>query len=148
MRQQCRKRYWQLLGIIINDSAPLDLELFDEQEDENTFVAEKVRAWLDANIAPEEIGIMVRSHEQFEGAEAALKESGAGAKFNAMSWAMEWVTGKVSLCTMHLSKGLDLKDVVLMVGDDDVLSLKDRLEAVMGDEQAIKEVNDTEPCSA
>lgn len=126
---------------LFNGPEPV-VELFDEQEDENAFVAKKVRAWLDASIAPEEIGIMVRSHEQFDRAEAALK--GAGAEFNAMSRAMEWVTGKVSLCTMHLSKGLEFKNVVLIACDDDVLPLKDRLEAVMGDDQAMKEVNDTE----
>ena len=57
---------------------------------------------------------------------------------------MEWVTGKVSLCTMHLAKGLEFKCVVLMACDDDVLPLEERLEAVMNDTQAMKEVEDTE----
>ncbi|MFK4751573.1 3'-5' exonuclease [Oceanobacter antarcticus] len=118
------------------------IELFDEQDEENAFVGEKIRSWLDANIAPEEIGIMVRSEAQYERAKAAL--GAAGADFNAMSRAMEWVTGKVSLCTMHLAKGLEFKCVVLMACDDDVLPLEERLEAVMNDTQAMKEVEDTE----
>jgi superfamily I DNA/RNA helicase len=126
---------------LFNGPEPV-IELFDEQAEENTFVAEKIRGWLDANIAPEEIGIMVRSHDQFERAEAALNE--AGAAFNAMSRAMEWVTGKVSLCTMHLAKGLEFKCVVLMACDDDVLPLAERMDSVMNDEQAMKEVQDTE----
>lgn len=126
---------------LFNGPEPV-IELFDGQEEENTFVAEKIRVWLNANIAPEEIGIMVRSHAQFERAEAALNE--AGAEFNVMSRAMEWVTGKVSLCTMHLAKGLEFKCVVLMACDDDVLPLEERLDAVMGDDQAMKEVEDTE----
>ena len=126
---------------LFNGPEPV-IELFDDQEEENAFVAEKIRGWLDANIAPEEIGIMVRSHDQFDRAEAALNE--AGAEFNAMSRAMEWVTGKVSLCTMHLAKGLEFKCVVLMACDDDVLPLAERMDSVMNDEQAMKEVQDTE----
>ncbi|MET4162813.1 hypothetical protein ABIE61_002674 [Marinobacterium sp. MBR-111] len=126
---------------LFNGPAPV-IELFEEQEDEVLFVAEKIRCWIDDNIAPEEIGIMVRSHDQFERAERALKA--AGADFNTMSRAMEWVTGKVSLCTMHLAKGLEFKCVILMACDDDVLPLTERLDSVMGDDQAMKEVEDTE----
>lgn len=126
---------------LFNGPEPV-IELFDEQNEENVFVGKKIRGWLDANIAPEEIGIMVRSEDQFERAKSALNS--AGANFNPMSRAMEWVTGKVSLCTMHLAKGLEFKCVVLMACDDDLLPLEERLEAVMGDEQAMKEVEDTE----
>tara|TARA_R110001583_G_scaffold151136_3_gene303082 strand:+ start:448 stop:2529 length:2082 start_codon:yes stop_codon:yes gene_type:complete len=118
------------------------IELFDEQEHEEAFVAEKIRGWLDANIAPEEIGLIVRSHTQFDRAERALTT--ADANYNSMSQAMEWVTGKVSLCTMHFAKGLEFKAVLLMACDDDVLPLEERIEAVNGDDQAMKEVNDTE----
>lgn len=126
---------------LFNGPEPV-IELFDEQEEENAFVGEKIRGWLDANIAPEEIGIMVRSEAQYERAKAAL--SAAGADFNTMSRAMEWVTGKVSLCTMHLAKGLEFKCVVLMACDDDILPLAERMDSVMNDEQAMKEVQDTE----
>ena len=45
---------------------------------------------------------------------------------------------------MHLAKGLEFKCVLLMACDDDVLPLSERIDAVMGDEQAMKEVDDTE----
>lgn len=118
------------------------IELFDDEAEENQFVGDKIREWLDSNIAAEEIGLIVRSPGQFHRAQAALRI--ANADFNTMSRAMEWVTDKVSLCTMHLAKGLEFKCVLLMACDDDVLPLSERIDAVMGDEQAMKEVDDTE----
>lgn len=49
----------------------------------------------------------------------------------------------VSICTMHLAKGLEFRAVVVMACDDEVIPLQERIETV-GDDSDLKEVYDTE----
>lgn len=52
-------------------------------------------------------------------------------------------SGHVSICTMHLAKGLEFRAVVVMACDDEVIPLQERIEAV-GDDADLQEVYDTE----
>ena len=52
-------------------------------------------------------------------------------------------SGHVSICTMHLAKGLEFRAVVAMACDDEVIPLQERIEAV-ADDSDLEEVYNTE----
>ena len=56
---------------------------------------------------------------------------------------VETTTGHVSICTMHLAKGLEFRAVAVMACDDEVIPLQERIETV-GDDADLREVYDTE----
>jgi superfamily I DNA/RNA helicase len=56
---------------------------------------------------------------------------------------VETVSGHVSICTMHLAKGLEFRAVVVMACDDEIIPLQERIETV-GDDTGLQEVYDTE----
>jgi superfamily I DNA/RNA helicase len=51
--------------------------------------------------------------------------------------------GSVSLCSMHLAKGLEFRAVVVMACDDEIIPLQERIETAE-EESDLKEVYDTE----
>ena len=51
--------------------------------------------------------------------------------------------GHLSICTMHLAKGLEFRAVAVMACDDEVIPLQERIESV-GDDADLQEVYDTE----
>ncbi|NGZ59755.1 MAG: hypothetical protein CV081_04540 [Nitrospira sp. LK265] len=56
---------------------------------------------------------------------------------------METTSGYASISTMHLSKGLEFRAVVVMACDDEIIPLQERIETV-GDGADLQEVYDTE----
>ncbi len=56
---------------------------------------------------------------------------------------VDTTTGHLSLCTMHLAKGLEFRAVVVMACDDEVIPLQERIETV-GDDADLQDVYDTE----
>ena len=50
---------------------------------------------------------------------------------------------RVSICTMHLAKGLEFRAVVVMACDDEVVPLQNRIQEI-ADDADLKEVYDTE----
>jgi superfamily I DNA/RNA helicase len=51
--------------------------------------------------------------------------------------------GTAAIATMHLAKGLEFRAVAVMAGDDEIITLQDRIEAV-GDDANLQEAYDTE----
>ena len=104
-----------------------------------------VGSWLaeqsKAGILPQEFGVFVRSAAQVARAQAAV--TAAGLRFKVLDEHVETTTGHVSICTMHLAKGLEFRAVVVMACDDEVLPLQERIETV-GDDADLQEVYDTE----
>ena len=104
-----------------------------------------VAAWLkDRNsegVAPHEIGIFVRSKAQIERAKLAANRSGM--PFKVLDDHMETTTGKMSISSMHLAKGLEFRAVAVMACDDEIIPLQDRMESV-ADDADLEEVYDTE----
>jgi superfamily I DNA/RNA helicase len=90
---------------------------------------------------PHEIGVFVRSDEQLERAEAAVKT--AGVAFKTLDDKVETTSGHVSIGTMHLAKGLEFRCVAVMACDDEILPLQERIETV-GDDADLREVYETE----
>ncbi|HDZ20156.1 hypothetical protein LCGC14_0017120 [marine sediment metagenome] len=106
---------------------------------------EAVAAWLSARQAdglqPHEIGVFVRSAAQLPRARAAVEA--AGLKVLKLQDSFDTKAGRVSICTMHLAKGLEFRAVVVMACDDEVIPLQERIEAV-ADDADLEEVYNTE----
>jgi len=106
---------------------------------------EEVARWLSARmgegVKPHEAAVFVRSDAQLPRARAAVAE--AGLAYRELDEKVETTSGCVSISTMHLAKGLEFRSVVVMACDDEVLPLKERIEAVT-DDSDLQEVYDTE----
>jgi hypothetical protein len=127
--------------ISIFDGPLPEIAVFADPTAERDHVAAFLRAAVDNDIAPAEIGIFVRSRLQLPRAHAAAEAAGVPwADFTDRS---AGTSGKVGIGIMHLAKGLEFKAVAVMACDADVLPLKERIEAVM-DETDLDEVFETE----
>lgn len=101
------------------------------------WIADKAKA----GVLPHEFGLFVRSPAQLDRAKAAVKVSGLSG--TVLDERVETARGQVSICTMHLAKGLEFRAVVVMACDDEVIPQQNRIENV-GDEADLQEVYDTE----
>jgi superfamily I DNA/RNA helicase len=110
--------------------------------------AEEIKAvskWLAARdsegIVPHEIGVFVRSAAELDRARAAVED--AKLPYKILDEAVETTTGKASISTMHLAKGLEFRTVVVMACDDEIVPLQERIETV-ADDSDLEEVYNTE----
>jgi superfamily I DNA/RNA helicase len=125
---------------VFNGPAPLICSYKDEAT-EVAAVAEWLKALSIEGYAPHEMGVFVRSEAQVHRAVAALQA--AALPHRVLDDYVETHLGEVSICTMHLAKGLEFKAVVVMACDDEVIPLQSRIESVM-DDSDLQEVYDTE----
>ena len=56
---------------------------------------------------------------------------------------VETISGRASISTMHLAKGLEFRTVAVMACDDEVIPLQERMETV-ADDADLEEVYNTE----
>ena len=96
---------------------------------------------MNTGLLPHEFGIIVRSEKQFTRAEATVKA--AKLSFKILDSHVETTSGHVSICTMHLAKGLEFRAVAVMACDDEILPSQERIEAVT-DDADLEEVYNTE----
>jgi len=125
---------------IFNGPTPVISEASSEEE-EITTVSGWLSERLKEGLTPNEIGVFVRSTDQLKRAQQAI--GGAGLQYKIIDERIETTSGFVSVCTMHLAKGLEFKAVVVMACDDDVIPLKERLDAA-ADEKDLEEIYNTE----
>ena len=125
---------------VFNGPAPVILTLKDERA-EIKAVGKWIADQAKAGVLPHEFGVFVRSAVQLERARSAVEE--AGLAFKVLDEHVETSSGHVSVCTMHLAKGLEFRAVVVMACDDEILPLQERIETV-GDDADLQEVYDTE----
>ena len=92
-------------------------------------------------VRPHEIGIFVRSDRELDRAKAAVEQSGMACR--VLDEHVQTKTGHVSVCTMHLAKGLEFKTVAVMACDDIVIPLQQRIETVV-EAADLEEVYNTE----
>ncbi len=125
---------------VFNGPPPVIRTFKDEGEEINAvghWVAEQAKA----GVLSHEIGVFVRSPAQLERAQAAVEATGV--PFKILDEHVETLSGHVSICTMHLAKGLEFRAVAVMACDDEVIPLQERVETV-GDDADLQEVYDTE----
>jgi mRNA-degrading endonuclease RelE of RelBE toxin-antitoxin system len=125
---------------VFNGPAPTILVL-DSAEHE----IETVSGWLSERIhehlLPHEVGVIVRSAAQLDRARASVEAAGLALKI--LDEDVETSSGRVSVSTMHLAKGLEFRAVVVMACDDEVIPLQERVETVT-DDTDLEEVYNTE----
>jgi superfamily I DNA/RNA helicase len=125
---------------VFNGPAP-EIEILNSSEAEMDRIATWLEAHSKAGTALGEIAVFVRSSGEIERAAKAVQR--AKLEHRIIDETVSLNHKQVSICAMHLAKGLEFKCVVVMACDEDVLPLKARIESV-GDESDLKEVYDTE----
>jgi superfamily I DNA/RNA helicase len=125
---------------VFNGPEPV-VRIFDGTMQEIEGVALWVYETIDDGVEPEEIGIFVRSTKALSRARAVVKQASQTAL--ELSERVEDRSGRISIGTMHLAKGLEFKAVAVMACDDDILPLQERMETV-ADEAELDEVYETE----
>jgi len=114
---------------------------FDCQESESKAVGEWLAARAKEGIAPHEMGVFVRSEAELTRARAATEAAGLAAK--VLDDNVETTSGRISIGTMHLAKGLEFRAVAVMACDDEIVPLQERIETVT-DDADLEEVYNTE----
>jgi len=127
--------------ISIFNGPPPVIRTFITEEEETKFVGAWLNEQLNTGLLPHEFGIIVRSEKQFTRAEATVKA--AKLSFKILDSHVETTSGHVSICTMHLAKGLEFRAVAVMACDDEILPSQERIEAVT-DDADLEEVYNTE----
>lgn len=125
---------------LFNGPHPI-IQTFDDVADESAAVAAWIKELIVAGVLPQEIGIFVRSSDQFDRGKTTIEA--AGAQCNTIEQRVNFQAGHVNLMTMHLAKGLEFRAVAVMACDDEVLPLQSRIESV-SDDSDLKEVYNTE----
>ncbi|MFN8472489.1 MAG: 3'-5' exonuclease [Anaerolineae bacterium] len=117
------------------------VRVLDSQKQEQAFVGQWLAERAAEGIAPDEIGVFVRSDAELPRARAAVDAAGLSAV--VLTEDVKTVQGRVAIGTMHLSKGLEFKAVAVMACDDEIVPLQSRIAAV-ADEADLEEVYNTE----
>jgi len=125
---------------VFNGPPPSVLSLATPEE-EIKAVSEWLAQLSAIGIKPNEIGVFVRSEAELARAIAAV--SAALLKYKVLDDYVETVSGVVSICTMHLAKGLEFRAVVVMACDDEVIPSQQRIETVT-DDADLEDVYETE----
>jgi superfamily I DNA/RNA helicase len=110
-------------------------------DDEVRLVADWLKARLGEGVEAHEMAVFVRSEAELGRARAAVEASGILHKM--LDENVEGTFGHVSICTMHLAKGLEFRAVAVMACDDEVIPLQERIETVT-DDADLEDVYDTE----
>lgn len=131
----------RLGAISLFDGAPPEIKILDSVDDEAAHVATWLDERLAEGVAPEEIGVFVRSEAELDRARAAARV--AGLKWLSISDEQALDDGRISIGDMHRAKGLEFRAVVVMACDETVIPSEARI-AEIGDEADLQEVYDTE----
>ena len=125
---------------VFNGPAPV-VRVLDSPEEESAMVGRWLAERAAEGVTPGEMAVFVRSDAELPRALAAVKAAGLPAVL--LDDDVKTVRDRVSVGTMHLSKGLEFRAVAVMACDDEVVPLQARIQAV-GDESDLEEVYDTE----
>lgn len=127
--------------ISVFNGPPPAIQVFSTELEETAAVSKWLQQLTARGVLPHEVAVFVRSPAQIERAQAAVADSSL--PFKILDEHVETVSGHVSVCTMHLAKGLEFRAVAVMCCDDEIIPLQSRIEAV-GDDADLQEVYDTE----
>jgi hypothetical protein len=125
---------------VFNGPTPM-LRVVDSAEEESAVVGRWLAKRAAEGVTPGEMAVFVRSAVELPRARAAVEASGLPVAL--LDDDVKTSRDRVSVGTMHLSKGLEFRAVAVMACDDDVVPLQARIEAVT-DDGDLEEVYDTE----
>lgn len=106
---------------------------------------ERVSGWLSdrikEGIAPHEVSIFVRSDAEMDRALEAT--TNASLSYQILDKRLEISSGKLSIATMHLAKGLEFRAVAVMACDEGIIPMQSRLSSA-GESADLEEIYNTE----
>lgn len=123
-----------------NGSQP-DIMVLDTPKEELKAVSQWLAERTKEGIVPHEIGVFVRSAAELDRARVAVAD--AKLPYKVLDDNVETTSGRASISTMHLAKGLEFRTVVVMACDDEVIPSQERIETV-ADDADLDEVYNTE----
>jgi hypothetical protein len=123
-----------------NGSQP-DIMVLDTPKEELKAVSQWLAERTKEGIVPHEIGVFVRSAAELDRARAAVAD--AKLPYKVLDDNVETTSGRASISTMHLAKGLEFRTVVVMACDDEVIPSQERIETI-ADDADLEEVYNTE----
>lgn len=126
--------------VSVFNGLPPSVRTFASEAEEIVGVGSWLKACCGDGVRPAEIAVFVRSEAQLDRAREAVKAGGLD--FCVLDDKVRPEEGRVSVCTMHLAKGLEFRAVVVMACDDEVVPLQSRIQDI--DSGDLKEVYDTE----
>jgi superfamily I DNA/RNA helicase len=124
---------------------PPTIQSFKTEDDEITAVGTWIAANLKAGVVPHEFGLFVRSMDQLNRAQTAVKK--AGVQFKVLDDNVETTSGYISIGTMHLAKGLEFRAVAVMACDNEIVPLQKRIETVGDDADLQRSTTPSATCS-
>jgi superfamily I DNA/RNA helicase len=127
-----RREKTQFLFLTGHNRKP-EVRTFREASDEIEFIGMWISDRKNEGISLHEIGVFVRSEMEADRAIAAAKK--AQVTFRVLDESVDAIGGQLSICTMHLAKGLEFKAVAVMACE--------RIESVT-EESDLQEVYNTE----
>jgi superfamily I DNA/RNA helicase len=125
---------------VFNGSAP-EIRVYKTPEEESRGVAEWLFGRRKEGLVPREIAVFVRSPAELDRARSSVETSAV--PYKILDEKMEIADDHVSVCTMHLAKGLEFRAVAVMACDDEVIPLQERIETA-ADDSDLQEVYNTE----
>lgn len=127
--------------VSVFNGLPPSVRTFASEAEETAGVGAWLKGCCGDGVRPAEIAVFVRSAAQLDRARQAVKA--AGLEFSVLDDKVRPEEARVSICTMHLAKGLEFRAVVVMACDDEVVPLQSRIQDI-ADSADLKEVYDTE----
>ncbi|MBI1789598.1 MAG: UvrD-helicase domain-containing protein [Acidobacteria bacterium] len=118
-----------------------DIMVLDTPQQEIKAVSKWLAERTKEGIVPHEIGVFVRSAAELDRARAAVGD--AKLPYKVLEDNVETTSGRTSISTMHLAKGLEFRTVAVMACDDEVIPLQERIETA-ADDADLEEVYNTE----
>ena len=125
---------------VFNGQSP-EIRILNSVDEEKETVATWLKKLISDDVLPHEIGVFVRSENELDRARAVLETSEI--PYKILDEHIETTSGFISVCTMHLAKGLEFRAVAVMACDDEVIPLQSRIETVT-DDTDLEEVYNTE----
>lgn len=125
---------------VFNGPEPV-IRSFDDADLESQAVGQWLKESGTGGVLPHEIGVFVRSEEEFSRARAAIEASGLKARVLGKDMATE--EGFVSITTMHLAKGMEFRVVAVMACDEDIIPSQRRID-MASDDAELTEIYNTE----
>jgi superfamily I DNA/RNA helicase len=117
------------------------VSILDDENAEIQHVARWIQKIIASGVSANEVCVIVRSEDEVNRAKQACMASGTD--FQILDEKMEASTGKASICTMHLAKGLEYRAVAVMACDDCIIPLESRMKA-SGDDADLEITYETE----
>jgi superfamily I DNA/RNA helicase len=127
--------------VSVFNGPPPTIRILADEEEETRAVAARLAERAEESLAPETIGVFVRSERELPRGVRAVER--AGLEAGLLDEKVSVPPGRVSVGTMHLAKGLEFGAVVVMACDDEVIPLQERIETVT-DAADLEEVYNTE----